>query len=157
MNLEGSSYKSDDLLFELVHKPKDMDSLVKFYAEKHSSMALLHHSIFLHKLNKQLKQQPPDELNLTERQRIAGTYRSVCQYLIDNYKNLDPKSLSRTLSVFAFSDSEAKRSFAPTQDMLSKIELMINTNMAEYMQSDSLANALVAFLRLGYQPNEMVW
>ena len=57
VDMESAGYKDDDLLFELVHKQKDVEQLIKFYDEKHSNMTPSHQSIFIYKLNKQVKQQ----------------------------------------------------------------------------------------------------
>ena len=69
--------------------------------------------------------------------------------MIENYKELDARSLAETLSVIAYSDSEVKKSYMPTAETLRKIEQHVTVNMPEYMGNDSLTNVLVAFLKLG--------
>ena len=76
---------------------------------------------------------------------------------MDNYKSLDAKTISHTLSVLAFSDKLVDKVFTPTTEMLSRLELAVSTNFHEYMGTEGLANVLVAFLRLGYRPSELIW
>ena len=84
-------------------------------------------------------------------------YRACSQTLMDNYKSLDAKTISHVLSVFAFSDKLIENTFTPTTEMLNRLELAVSTNMQDYMGNDGLANVLVAFLRLGYRPSELIW
>ena len=76
---------------------------------------------------------------------------------MDNHKFLDSKTISHILSVFAFSDKLIDKTFTPTIDMLNRLELSVSTNLQDYMATDGLANVLVAFLRLGYRPSELIW
>ena len=69
---------------------------------------------------------------------------------MERYKELDAKTISHTLNVLAFSGKAVENSFVPTKEMLNRIELVVSSKIQDYMQSDSLANVLVALLRLGY-------
>ena len=76
---------------------------------------------------------------------------------MDNYKSLDAKTIAHVLNVFAFSDKLIENTFTPTIEMLNRLELLVSTNMQDYMGHDGLADVLVAFLRLGYRPSELIW
>jgi len=89
-----------------------------------------------------------------QQSKATSTYKDVVQNLLSNYKELDSRSLSQTLSVIAYSDEEVKRSYVPTNEVLRQIESVIKANMSDYMAvSNDLTNAIDAFIKMGYEPN----
>ena len=75
---------------------------------------------------------------------------------MSNYKDLDSRSLSQTLSVIAYANEDVKRSYVPTPEVLRKIESVILANISDYMSNNDLTNALDALLKMGYEPNMLM-
>ena len=106
-------------------------------------------------LNKQLKSRNT-HLNPMQQSKATSTYKDVVQNLISNYKELDSRSLSQTLSVIAYANEDVKRSYMPTPEVLRKIESVIHANIHDYMANNDLTNSIDALLKMGYEPNMII-
>ena len=48
---------------------------------------------------------------------------------MDRYKELDAKTISHILNVLAFSDKVVEKSYVPTKEKLSRIELVVSSKI----------------------------